>query len=531
MIKRTAILIVLFLSIFLKSYATDSIRLQIKVDAITVIGEQIRMQYIINADCKEIQLSEKMKDFNVLTGPMISHSTTTSVINGVSKTRNETMFTYLLIPVNEGTSYIPGASVNLDGKIYSCSGLDIKILPQKVTGKKSLSSIKDSSLLFIKQEVSPKRIIEGEPVKISYKLYTQKDITRVHDIKFPAFDGCWIDEIKGDSVISFKKEEYDNAIYNTLILKEYTLYPLRSGDFVIDGFSLDFEYRKKTDRKENSFFGEIDIFENIRDTLYVDSDTMHVRISPDNNLKGFKDNHAISPESSRKVVKRKSDIVLAIDISGSMLAEDFNPNRQGATKNVIKLFRNKLPKIKTGFVLFAGKSYPQTANIKSLSSNPDYKKLVPENAFEDGTAIGMGLISSLNLLADSENSPKAILLLTDGTNNMGNISPITAAEIARQKRISIFIIGMGGIGKVPYPYLTPSGDTQFMDMETKIDEKTLEKMALITGGRYFRVTDDKSFSNVANDIIELLSEIKQPGTKGIDYISPENTEYILDLLK
>lgn len=132
MIKKAAILIALLLPIALQSYAIDSIRFEIKVDAVATIDQSIRVMYTINADCDKIQLLKEIKDFDIQAGPYTSKTATTIVKKRVTENKHETTFTYILSPRKEGTAHIPGASVKVDSKTYSCKGLDINILPKKV---------------------------------------------------------------------------------------------------------------------------------------------------------------------------------------------------------------------------------------------------------------------------------------------------------------------------------------------------------------------------------------------------------------
>jgi Mg-chelatase subunit ChlD len=521
---KAILFLITFLFTFLQANANDSIKLEIKVPDVVALGDQFRLQYTINTKCDDLTLSDQTGDFEFLFGPALTRSET----NGA----NTTTFTYIIKSLKLGSYRTPGASVKVDGKIYSCDGLEIKVLSAGVSNKELSKKQDDNAKLFIKQEVSPKKVFEGEPVKVVRKIYTRRDITHINDMDYPAFDGCWVDQ-KDDTIdVQFMSEEYDGTSYLTAVLREYTLYPLHSGNLIVDDFSFDYNYKRESGQKVQTFFGEQPVYESKRDTLYVSADTIQVVALPDNTTKEFK---GIIESNLKDVLGKqlrdKSEIVLAIDISSSMLAEDFTPNRLEVTKNIIKEFRDKLPKEKTGLVLFAGKSYTWTANIKTLAPDPDYKLFVPDSLFKDGTAIGMGLLSSVNLL-NADDSPRSIVLVTDGTNNMGNLSPFTAADIARQKGINLFIIGMGGIGKArtPAKVKTPVDTTIYIDVETKIDDKTLEKMASMTGGRYYRAIDNKSFDAAVRQIMKLLPEARRPDVEGYEYIRPENIRYILDAL-
>lgn len=196
------------------------------------------------------------------------------------------------------------------------------------------------------------------------------------------------------------------------------------------------------------------------------------------------------------------DIVLAIDISGSMLAQDLTPDRLTAAIKVASEFVTDRPNDKIGLVIFAGESFtqcPLTTDHKVLLN------LLNEVRFgmvEDGTAIGLGLANSVNRLKDSKSQSKVVILLTDGTNNRGQIAPLTAADLARSYGIRVYTIGVGTQGMAPTPVQTPFG-IRIQNVEVDIDEKTLTEIASITGGQYFRAEDNKSLSNIYEEIDEM----------------------------
>jgi len=198
------------------------------------------------------------------------------------------------------------------------------------------------------------------------------------------------------------------------------------------------------------------------------------------------------------------DIVLTIDASGSMLAEDFTINHQRqnrleVVKIVVENFVIKRKSDRIGIVAFAGRAYtvcPLTLDYDWLVRNLERVKI---GTIEDGTAVGSAIIASLNRLRDTEAKSKIIILLTDGVNNAGRISPLTAAEAARAMGVKIYTIGAGTEGPVPYP-VKMWGETVFRDVKIPIDEKTLRKIAKITNGMYFRATDTKSLENIYGEI-------------------------------
>ena len=193
------------------------------------------------------------------------------------------------------------------------------------------------------------------------------------------------------------------------------------------------------------------------------------------------------------------DIVLTMDISGSMLAQDLKPDRLEASKNVAMDFISKRINDRVGLVIFAGESFTQCPLTTDHNVLINLFKDVKSGMVEDGTAIGMGLATAVNRLKDSEAISKVIILLTDGVNNSGMLTPLTAAEIAEKFGIRVYTIGVGTEGFAPYPFQTPFG-IQYQDVEVKIDEKTLQDIATLTDGKYFRATNNNSLKEIYKDI-------------------------------
>lgn len=196
------------------------------------------------------------------------------------------------------------------------------------------------------------------------------------------------------------------------------------------------------------------------------------------------------------------DIVLAVDISGSMLAQDLTPNRLVAAKKVAAEFITDRPNDKIGLVIFAGESFTQCPLTTDHKVLLNLLNEVDFGMVEDGTAIGLGLANSVNRLKDSESQSKVVILLTDGTNNRGQIAPLTAADLARSYGIRVYTIGVGTQGVAPTPVQTPFG-IKIQNVEVDIDEKTLTEIASITGGQYFRAEDNVGLSNIYEEIDEM----------------------------
>lgn len=209
------------------------------------------------------------------------------------------------------------------------------------------------------------------------------------------------------------------------------------------------------------------------------------------------------------------DIMLAIDVSLSMQAKDFNPNRLQAAKNVAFDFIDKREGDRIGFVAYAGEAYsasPPTLDYALLKS-----KIQEVNGFEieQGTAIGTGLGTAVLQLKNDTIKSKVIILLTDGMNNAGQLSPLAAAELAKNKNICVYTIGVGTIGKALTPVITPFG-LNYEYQEVEIDEKTLTAIAEETGGKYFRATDQKSLSEIYKRIDAMEKQKKEDKMSQID---------------
>lgn len=197
------------------------------------------------------------------------------------------------------------------------------------------------------------------------------------------------------------------------------------------------------------------------------------------------------------------DIVLSMDISGSMLAEDFKPNRLEASKKVALEFIEKRPTDRIGMVVFAGEAFTQVPLTTDHSVIKNLMEDVKSGLVEDGTAIGNGLAMAVKRLSNSKAKSKVIILLTDGINNSGEVAPVSAAEIAKTFGVRVYTIGVGTIGTAPYPMRTPWGAIQYQQMEVKIDEKLLTRIAEMTNGKYFRATNNKKLREVYQEIDRL----------------------------
>ena len=214
------------------------------------------------------------------------------------------------------------------------------------------------------------------------------------------------------------------------------------------------------------------------------------------------------------------DIVIALDISGSMLAQDFKPNRLEASKDVAINFISGRTNDRIGLVIFSGESFTQCPVTNDHAVLINLFKDIKSGMIEDGTAIGLGLATAVNRLKESNAKSKVIILLTDGVNNRGDIDPVTAAEIAKTMGIRVYTIGVGTMGKAPYPVQTIFG-TQLQYMDVQIDEKVLTEIAQMTGGTYFRATDNKKLSEIYTQIDKMEKtkvDVKQFSKKEEKYL-------------
>ncbi|HBS85153.1 MAG: aerotolerance regulator BatA [Bacteroidetes bacterium GWF2_38_335] len=202
------------------------------------------------------------------------------------------------------------------------------------------------------------------------------------------------------------------------------------------------------------------------------------------------------------------DIAMAVDISGSMLAEDLKPNRLEAAKNVAINFITGRPNDNIGLVVYSGESFTQCPLTMDHVALVNLFNALKNGMIEDGTAIGLGLANAVNLLKDSEAKSKVIILLTDGMNNAGMVEPKDASDLAAIYGIRVYTIGVGKHGQAPYPFQTPFG-VQYQNIDVEIDEDILIDIAKQTGGKYFRATNNESLEEIYNEIDEMEKTFMQ----------------------
>lgn len=208
------------------------------------------------------------------------------------------------------------------------------------------------------------------------------------------------------------------------------------------------------------------------------------------------------PRSSTSVEKVESegiDIVFAMDVSTTMLARDFKPDRISAAKDIAIEFISQRPSDRMGIVVFAGESYTQCPLTTDRSTLINLMKEVQTGLIDDGTAIGNGLATAVARIIDSDAPSRVVILLTDGVNNSGSVAPLTAAEIAKTYGVRVYTIGVGSNGLAPYPVMTPWG-MDMQNMQVEIDEDLLKNIAETTGGKYFRATDNTKLAEIYAEI-------------------------------
>lgn len=206
--------------------------------------------------------------------------------------------------------------------------------------------------------------------------------------------------------------------------------------------------------------------------------------------------------SGENILTEGIDIAMVLDISGSMLAEDFKPNRLEAAKKVIDDFIKGRTTDKIGLVVFSGESFTQCPLTIDYSVLRNLLKDIYSGMIQDGTAIGNAIANGVNRLKDSKAKSKVMILLTDGVNNAGEIDPLTAAQIAQKFGIRIYTVGVGTIGEAPYPFQTPFGK-RYQMVPVEIDESLLKQISNITGGKYFRATNNRKLVEIYEEIDKL----------------------------
>ena len=196
------------------------------------------------------------------------------------------------------------------------------------------------------------------------------------------------------------------------------------------------------------------------------------------------------------------DIMLSLDVSSSMLARDFEPDRIEAAKRIGIQFISGRPSDRMGLVIFASEAFTMCPLTLDHAALINQFNAVSMDMLEDGTAIGSGLAMAVNRLLNSDAVSRVVILLTDGVNNSGEIAPYTAAEIAQTYGIRVYVVGIGSMGTAPYPVQTPFG-IRYQQVEVQIDEKLMKEVAQLTGGEYFRATDNKTLEEIYQKIDSL----------------------------
>ena len=206
-----------------------------------------------------------------------------------------------------------------------------------------------------------------------------------------------------------------------------------------------------------------------------------------------------SSEQMERIDTEGIDIILAMDVSTSMLARDLTPDRINASKDIAIEFISQRPSDRMGIVVFAGESFTQCPLTTDRATLINLMKEVQTDIIEDGTAIGNGLATAIARMKDSDAKSRVVILLTDGVNNRGEISPQMAAEIAKTYGVRVYTIGVGKEGMAPYPVMTPWG-VEIQNVKVEIDEALLSEIAESTGGRYFRATDNTKLAEIYSEI-------------------------------
>ena len=216
--------------------------------------------------------------------------------------------------------------------------------------------------------------------------------------------------------------------------------------------------------------------------------------------------------SSKTKTTKGIDIVMSVDVSGSMLAKDFKPNRMEALKEVAENFVKGRPNDRIGLVVYASEAYTKSPVTSDKAVVMDaIRSIKYDNVLQDGTGIGMGLTTAINRLKDSKAKSKIVILMTDGVNNAGFIEPQTASDIAQQYGIKVYTIGIGSNGMADFPYaIAPNGQFLFRMMKVEIDEALLRSIAKNTGGKYFRAYSNQKLESIYNEINKLeTTEIQE----------------------
>ena len=243
-----------------------------------------------------------------------------------------------------------------------------------------------------------------------------------------------------------------------------------------------------------------------------------------------------STTSKQNIQIEGIDIVMALDVSGSMLARDFDPDRLEASKEVANDFIRRRPNDRVALVIFSGEAFTQVPLTTDHAVISSIFKEVRSGMIEDGTAIGDGLATAASRLKDSKAISKVIILLTDGVNNSGSVDPRSAAEIAKMFGVRVYTIGVGSQGTAPYPVQDQFGRTRIRQMEVQIDEELLKEIAAMTGGQYFRADNNQKLKEIYNEIDKLekskidVQEFKRKHEKFLPLALLAAALFILEIL-
>ncbi len=207
------------------------------------------------------------------------------------------------------------------------------------------------------------------------------------------------------------------------------------------------------------------------------------------------------------------DVVIALDVSSSMFAQDFKPNRLESAKNTAMTFIKERPNDRIGIVAYEGEAYTQAPLTTDHQLLLELLSEVETGIVDQGTAIGSGLITSVNRLYESDAKSKVIILLTDGENNRGDIDPLTAAQVAKEYGVRVYTVGVGKNGMAPYPVQNMFGTTSIQNMEVRIDEDLLKEIASLTDGKYFRAKNEKEL----NEIYETIDKLEKSKVRVLEF--------------
>lgn len=509
---RNVIIFICFLACLDSSAQSQELQFKAKSDTNTYsINERFEVSFSLNALGEDFE-APSFSNFQVISGP----NKTTNMAYTTEGISQSTTFIYFLKATKPGSYVINPATIYHDEGQVKSNALTIVIRNDTVSKSKRNLRETEEFDVFLRARATRNVITIDESTTVIYELYTSNsNISNIFVKKYPSFDFFWKEDVKPEN--TFKEVVELNGIrYTKDTFYIANLSPLKLGSLTIDSMELDFTMRiqlipEKTNHSDNSqdFFHDFFRSKFIDTTITVKSNPVKVKVIPaeekqseiyqpsNNELKKL-----LSEENSMTNTEFNfNNTFFLLDVSGSMSARDLAPNRIDATKSVMQTYLSKRHKGNhIGLVKFAGESNM----LVDLTSNKKELQRAIENlsidSIEDGTAMGSAMYMVLDIIKTKEVQNPQLVIITDGNNNSGNISPITAATIAKKLNCKLYVIGLSSYNdETLYPYLI-NDSTVYHNAKVYFDEMSLKDFAEAANGKYFRASSKDELREILHGL-------------------------------